>query len=285
VTYLRGIVALAGLALLILAVVPLQWLALQCGWPLQRRLPPLFCRLVCRLLGIRPRFHGRTGAPSPRMIVPNHVSWADVLVLGCRQAPLRFVAKSEVAGWPLFGSIARLTGTVFVERRRRGSILRVNAALRDCLAAGEDVVVFAEATTGDGSRLQRFNAPHFAALRDFLGARPGEPYATVTPVGLAYVRRHGLPLGRFGRAQVAWYGDTALLPHLWTLVTRGGVDCEVSYGAPIRFERSSDRKAVARETEAAVRALVSRSLTGRVELAEEHTSLEPAVGVPQLQAV
>lgn len=283
--YLRGIVALAGLALLILVAVPLQWLALRCNWPLQRRLPPLFCRLVCRLLGIRPRFHGRTGAPSPRMIVPNHVSWTDVLVLGCRQAPLRFVAKSEVASWPLFGPIARLTGAVFVERRRRRSILRVNAALCERLAAGEDVVVFAEATTGDGSRLQRFKAPHFAALRDFLGARPGEAYATVTPVGLAYVRRHGLPLGRLGRSQVAWYGDTALLPHLWALVTRGGIDCEVTYGAPIRFERRSDRKAVARETEAAVRALVSRRLTGRAELAEEHTSLEPAVGAPQLRAV
>ncbi|MBV8848872.1 MAG: 1-acyl-sn-glycerol-3-phosphate acyltransferase [Methylobacteriaceae bacterium] len=219
------------------------------------------------------------------MIVPNHVSWTDVLVLGCRQSPLRFVAKSEVAGWPLFGAIARLTGTIFVERQRRRSILRVNAALCDRLAAGEDVVVFAEATTGNGSRLKRFNAPHFAALRDFLAAQPEVPCATVTPVGLAYVRRHGLPLGRLGRSEIAWYGDTALIPHLWMLVTRGGVDCDVSYGAPIRFERGSDRKAVARETEAAVRRLVVRSLTGRAALPDESVVTEPAPRIPELQAV
>jgi 1-acyl-sn-glycerol-3-phosphate acyltransferase len=285
VTYLRGILALAGFALLVLVAVPLQWLAIRCDWPLQRRLPLLFCRVACRLLGIRPRFLGRTGGRSPQMIVPNHVSWTDILVLGCRQAPLRFVAKSEVAGWPLFGAIAHLTGTIFVERQRRRSILRVNAALSERLAAGEDVVVFAEATTGNGSRLKRFNAPHFAALRDFLCARPEEPHATVTPVGLAYVRRHGLPLGRLGRSEVAWYGETALIPHLWMLVTRGGVDCDVTYGAPIRFERGSDRKAIARETETAVRRLVRRSLTGRVELPDVAATLEPALRMPELKAV
>jgi 1-acyl-sn-glycerol-3-phosphate acyltransferase len=285
VTYIRGIFALAGFALLVLFALPLQWLALRCNSPLQHHLPLLFCRVTCGLLGIRARFHGRTCGHSPRMIVPNHASWTDVLVLGCRQAPLRFVAKSEVAGWPLFGAIARLTGTVFVERQRPRSILRVNAALSHHLGAGEDVVVFAEATTGNGTRLKRFNAPHFAALHDFLSSRPQEPYATVTPVGVAYVRRHGLPLGRHGRAEVAWYGDSALLPHLWMLVTRGGIDCEVTYGAPVRFHRGSDRKAVARHTEAAVRALVNRSLTGRVCLAEEHVSLEAPVGVAQLRAV
>jgi 1-acyl-sn-glycerol-3-phosphate acyltransferase len=219
------------------------------------------------------------------MIVPNHVSWTDVLVLGCRQAPLRFVAKSEVANWPLFGAIARLTGTIFVERQRRRSILHVNAALAERLAADEDVVVFAEATTGNGSRLNRFNAPHFAALRDFLIARPEKPHATVTPVGIAYMRRHGLPLGRLGRSAVAWYGDTELLPHLWTLVTRGGVDCEVTYGAPIRFDRRSDRKIVARETEAAVRRLVSLNLTGRLDQPQAAASPEPAALAPELEAV
>src|SRR4051794_32014688 len=171
-TYLRGALALLGFALLILVSIPLQWLAIRLNSRVQHRLPLLFCRMTCRLLGVRPRFHGRIAGPSPRMIVPNHVSWTDVLVLGCRHAPLRFVAKSEVAGWPLLGAIARLTGTIFVERQRRRSILRVNAALAGRLRAGEDIVVFAEATTGDGSRVKRFNAPLLAAARDFLRACP-----------------------------------------------------------------------------------------------------------------
>jgi 1-acyl-sn-glycerol-3-phosphate acyltransferase len=266
--YLRGALALTGFALLILVSVPLQWLAIRCNSPLQRRVPLLFCRATCRLFGIRPCFHGRIAGPSPRIIVPNHVSWTDVLVLGCRQAPLRFVAKSEVAGWPLFGAIARLTGTIFVERQRRRSILGVNAALAERLQAGEDVVIFAEATTTDGNRLKRFNAPHFAAAKDFLRACPEALQVDVAPVAITYGRRHGLPLGRLGRAEVAWYGDTGLIPHLWDLVTRRGVDCDVTYDAPIRFERTSDRKVVARRAEAAVRSLVSRRLAGRVVEAE-----------------
>lgn len=281
--HLRGAVALAGLGFLILLIVPLQWLAIRCNSPLQRKLPLHFCRLTCRLLGIRPRFHGRLAGPSPRMIVPNHVSWTDVLVLGCREAPLRFVAKSEVAGWPIFGAIARLTGTIFVERRRPRSILRVNRALSGCMLQGEDVVVFAEATTGNGNRLERFNAPHFAALRDFLAAQPEERHVPVTPVGLAYVRRHGLPLGRLGRSEVAWYGDTELLPHVWALLCQGGIHCEVTYGAPIPFQRTSDRKAVARQTEVAVRRLVGRSLAGRQ--GENAETIPAQQLVPELKAI
>jgi 1-acyl-sn-glycerol-3-phosphate acyltransferase len=283
-TYLRGISALAGLAVLVLLTLPLQWLAVACNWPLQRRLPLLFCRAACRLLGIRPRFQGRIASPSPRLIVPNHVSWTDVLVLGCRQAPLRFVAKSEVAAWPLLGAIARLTGTIFVERKRPRSILRVNAALAGRLAAGEDVVLFAEATTSDGNRVKRFNAPHFAAARDFLRAEPGAAYLDITPVGITYVRRHGVPLGRLGRSEVAWYGDADFVPHLWSLVRCGGIDCEVTYGAAIRFDRMSDRKTTARQTEAAVRRLVSRHLAGR---SPEKREALPELGlrVPELKAV
>jgi 1-acyl-sn-glycerol-3-phosphate acyltransferase len=196
---------------------------------------------------------------------------------------LRFIAKSEVAGWPLFGAIARLTGTIFVERRRPRSILRVNAALAERLAGGEDIVLFAEATTSDGNRLRRFNAPHFAAARDFLRARPEANYLDITPVGIAYVRRDGVPLGRLGRSGVAWYGDTELVPHLWSLVRGGGIDCEITYAAPLRFDRLSDRKAVAHQTEAVVRRLVSRHLAGRSP--ETEALLEPGLLVPGLKAV
>jgi 1-acyl-sn-glycerol-3-phosphate acyltransferase len=278
--YLRAALLLLALGLVIIACVPLQWLAVWRKWGLRTRLPRLFCRVVCRLLGIRPRFHGRLTGRSPRMIVPNHVSWTDVLVLGCRHAPLRFIAKSEVADWPLFGAIARLTGTIFVERTRPRSILRVNAALCERLAEGENVVIFAEATTSDGNRLRRFNAPHFAAARDLLRGRPQAGSVDIIPVGIAYPRRHGVPLGRLGRSQVAWYGDTELWPHLFDLVCRGGIDCEVTFGAPIRFQRESDRKAVARQTEAAVRRLLRDGTArqweaGPAPASERPSSLEP----------
>jgi hypothetical protein len=73
------------------------------------------------------------------------------------------------------------------------------------------------------------------------------------------------------------------LPHVWALLCRGGIDCEVTYGAPIRFERISDRKAVARQTEAAVRRLVGRSLAGRLSEDGDAPFPEPQL-VPELEA-
>ena len=125
-TAVRAGLLLLTLGVVIMVCVPLQWVAVRQNWRLRTMLPRLFCRIVCRLLGIRTRFRGRLTGRSPRIVVPNHVSWTDVLVLGCRQAPLRFVAKSEVAGWPLLGTIARLTESL--DRLRQAAPARQHRA-------------------------------------------------------------------------------------------------------------------------------------------------------------
>ncbi len=86
--------------------VPVQRLARRHGWPLARLLPPFFARTTCALLGLRVRFENDELGPKPRMIVANHVSWSDILALASRETPC-FVAKSEVAGWPLLGAFAK----------------------------------------------------------------------------------------------------------------------------------------------------------------------------------
>ena len=114
---LRLVLAGAGIVTAIAALLPLQIAAVRLNLPMQRRIPRLFHRLVCALLGVRIKVVASPSAQRPLLIVSNHVSWIDISVI-TTLAPVVFVAKREVASWPLFGLFAKLQRSVFVDRRR-----------------------------------------------------------------------------------------------------------------------------------------------------------------------
>ena len=163
---------------------------------------------VARLLGLQVRI---VGAPTlrtdrPVLYVCNHSSWMDIPALGgCLRAC--FVAKDEVASWPIVGTIARLGRTVFVSRSRQG-IGRERNQMRERLLAGDDLILFPEGTSSDGSRVLPFHSSFFAAA--YGGMTP-----IIQPVSVVYDRLAGLPVGRASRTVFAWYGDMELAPHLW----------------------------------------------------------------------
>jgi 1-acyl-sn-glycerol-3-phosphate acyltransferase len=267
--YVRAALLALVLAVALGFVVPFQALARRYDWRVSRRIPVLVCRTLCAALRLRVVEHGVASAGTPRLFVANHVSWTDILVLGSTR-PLCFVAKSEVAGWPGLGALARVQDSIFVDRNARFALPAVNAAMAARMAAGEDVVLFPEATTGEGNRLKRFHAVHFAAARDLLSRRPDIETVTVQPVAIVYAHRDGLPLGRLGRLSVAWFGDSEFLPHLWDLLRSGPVDCRMIFAAPLPFSRTDERKAMARSAQESVRALTSAWNIGRGEV---HTVL------------
>ena len=207
---LVGLAIVAGAAV---GLVPGRWRK-----NVRDRLNRALCRSACALLGLRVSDDGSPPIGRPAILIANHVSWTDVIVLGSI-APICFLARHDVAGWPGLGLLARLFGTLFVERGRLKQIPRVNRAMADRMRAGDLVALFAEATTGDGTRLKRFHAVHLAAARDLLRADPGCASVTVAPTAVVYSHRRGLPLGCDGRARVAWYGDSEFVPHL---LDRGG---------------------------------------------------------------
>ena len=112
-TALCRLSAYAGLTLVLM---PVQFLAVTFRWPLRKTLPQWYHRRTCRILGIRIERRGRPSREHPTLFVANHISYLDIEVFG---ALIRasFVAKSEVATWPFFASLAKLQETVFVERR------------------------------------------------------------------------------------------------------------------------------------------------------------------------
>ncbi len=243
----------AAFASLTLALLPVQWLALRGNLKLSHRLPVRYHRLVCRLLGIRVRVHGNPATERPLLLVANHVSWTDIMVLG-GVLPLSFIAKSEVAKWPVFGTLARLQRTVFVDRTRRSATGATTKEVAERLSSGDAIVLFAEGTTGDGNRILPFRSPLLGAAKEAAG---GDGTVFVQPVALAYLRRNGLPLHRRDKPAVAWYGDMDLIPHLAGIVAGGGLDVAVAFGEPILFGAGTDRKEVTRRAEAEVRRMLT----------------------------
>ncbi len=247
---LRAAIFLCVLACVFVFVVPIQWLARRRDWALQHAIQTAFCRVVCAVIGVRVTAHGRLPSEAPRLIVANHVSWTDILALSSLH-PLVFLAKSEVSTWPVLGFLARLQGTVFVERANRRKIPLVNKRLAEKLRERRDIVIFPEGTSSDGSAVLRFNTAHFGPLCDFADDW-GRSAPTLAPVAILYAEPGADPFD--GAIDVGWYGDMTFLPHLWSLMRRGGVACHIFFGDAIDAE--GGRKALANAAEDSVRNLL-----------------------------
>lgn len=248
---------------LVVAVTPvailMQMGVLRTGVLHPGTLPRLWHAFALRLLGIRVHVEGAPASGRPLLIVANHVSWSDICVLGSL-GPYSFVAKSDMARWPVFGTLARLQRSVFVERERtRASHLQARE-LGERLGAGEALVLFAEGTTYDGNSVGPFKSTLFGAAQAALAGQAGLETVHVQPVSIAYTRLHGMPMGRFHRTHAAWIGDMDLVPHVGALLREGGMDVEVRFGEPIPFSRGTNRKEIARLTEAEVRRNMAASL-------------------------
>jgi 1-acyl-sn-glycerol-3-phosphate acyltransferase len=258
---LRPVYVLAVAGVVTLVLLPFQAVAVWLDLPLRRRIPTLFHRIVCAILGIRLHEIGKRMPEHPLLIVANHSSWLDISVITA-VAPVVFVAKQEVAGWPLIGLLARLQRTVFVDRTRRHKTRDVNAEIAQRLAEGDPVVLFGEGTSSDGNRVLPFRSALIGSARDALAEAEHTGRVWIQPLSLAYTHMRGLPLSRHERPRVAWYGKMSMAPHLAGLARCGGVDVSVMWGEPVAFDEQSDRKAVARALEAQVRRRTIGTLRG-----------------------
>jgi 1-acyl-sn-glycerol-3-phosphate acyltransferase len=168
-----------------------------------------------------------------------------------------------VATWPVFGLLAKLQRTVFVDRTRRQKTKDVTGKIAQRLAEGDPVLLFGEGTSSDGNRVLAFRTALIGAARDALADAEHVKRVWIQPLSIAYTGLLGVPLGRQNRNMVAWYGGSSLWPHLRRLVARGAIDVTVTWGEPIAYDEFSDRKTVARRLEDEVRTLTVAALRGR----------------------
>jgi len=257
----RTFFSIGAIAVLTLVLLPFQWLAVRLKWPMRRRIPTVYHGLICRILGVRITTTGRRIDEQPLLIVANHTSWLDICVITA-VAPVVFVAKREVAAWPVFGLLARLQRSVFVDRTRRHRTQEVNGEIARRLAEGDPVLLFAEGTSSDGNRVLAFRTALIGSARDAVAETEHAKRVWIQPLSVVYTAMLGLPLCRHSRCCVAWYGGMSLLPHLRQLVACGAIDVTVSWGDPVAYDESSDRKTAARRLEDDVRAMTVAAMRG-----------------------
>jgi 1-acyl-sn-glycerol-3-phosphate acyltransferase len=171
-------------------------------------------RLI-RLLGIHLRAVGVTPAQHGVLFAANHVSWLDPFLLLARH-PAHFVAKAEIRSWPVLGWLAAQSGTVFIERQRSRDTGRVMRALVALLQRGDDVGLFPEATTSDGTTLYPFKPSLLQAAAD--------SGAALCPVGVRYVNPDGSR-----NLETLFIGETGLLHSLWAVSGARGIVAELHY--------------------------------------------------------
>lgn len=261
-TTFRAILSIIGLTLISLVLIPLQLLAIALKLPgPMRRLPLLWHRLATRILGIRVHIHGAPADSRPLLLVANHVSWLDITVIGSVME-LSFISKSEVASWPIFGLFAKLQRSVFVERERRAKTGEVAGEIAERLKAGDVLVLFGEGTSSNGIHVLPFRTALIGGAAK-AGEAAGAP-PTIQPLAINFTQLHGLPIGRFHKPRVAWYGDMEMASHLWWVLKHGEIDVDVAFGEPMPFGNGTDRKRVAKAAEDAVRRLVGEATAGRL---------------------
>ena len=186
-------------------------------------------RFACRVLGIRVTTRG--SMPQSGVLVCNHLSYLDVVVLSSI-GPCVFVAKRDVAAWPLFGWLAHAAGTIFVDRERRLASADVVDLVREAIAGGSLVVLFPEGTSSDGSTVLPFKS---SLLESAVQLR--------CPVAAAAIE-HALEDGSVAD-EVCYWRDMTLLPHLLNLFSKREIRSKCSLSLP--KIRAGDRKEIAAE--------------------------------------
>ena len=204
-------------------------------------------RRLLHLMRVDIRIAGALAHPNV-MVVANHVSWLDIFALHA-VGPVRFIAKSEIARWPLIGRLVRGVGTLFVERARRRDTHRVNREVAVALADGDIVAVFPEGTVTNGSKVLPFKASLLQPIVDAHG--------TVQPVAI----RYRTPAGE--RSFLPAYDDVSFLQSFWRICGARALVVDMVAMAPIATAGRHRRDAAA-VAEAAIREAVAPPARGSV---------------------
>lgn len=199
-------------------------------WPLA-----WWSRGLCRILGVRLRVQGTLHSGST-LFVANHISWLDIFCIAA-VCPTHFLAKREVAGWPLFGWLCRRAGTAFIHRGGEHGASEAMEQLVWRLRQNGRVLVFPEGTSTTGETVRRFFPRLFQAA--ILAHRP------VQAITLRYPHPEGVhPI-------IPFVGNDALLPHLWRLLREPDIVAELHFGS-VHTAPHPSRDALARLTQAEI---------------------------------
>ncbi|MCF6322035.1 MAG: 1-acyl-sn-glycerol-3-phosphate acyltransferase [Rhizobiaceae bacterium] len=262
---IAGLVLVIRLVLMLLVTAVLAfatWVARLFRLKSSQKIPRLLNRLLLRIIGVRVNIHGDFSTAHPLLLVSNHVSWVDILVMGSLKE-ICFIAKSEINSWPVINKLARLQGTVFIDRNNRRHAAIQADTIANRLLHGDVMVLFAEGTTSDGNKILDFNSSLLGAAQ-YAIKQSHIDHVMVQPVAITYTRLHGIPLGRRYQPLASWPGDVGLMPHLLGFLKNSAFDVDVMLGEPLEFSATTNRKALTKAANIQVSKMFGKALRGDI---------------------
>jgi len=231
--------------LLIIIVMPTLFLVAKfLRIPKHTELVHLFHHFVCLVLGLRKNFSGTICQAQPTLYVSNHVSYLDIFVLGGLRA--YFIAKSEVANWPILGFLSRFQNTLFFERKA-GKARAQLKVMQSHLSTGQRLTLFAEGTSTDGTHVVPFKSSLFEAanLSSYNNAQGSDVQVVkvaIQPISITYTHYDGHKMDQSVRDNYAWYAKMPFASHFFNIFRLKNVDVKVHFHPVCYLEDFETRK-------------------------------------------
>lgn len=211
------------------------------------KLTKVWAQIMCVVLGFNVRLRNETLIDENQhyFIVGNHLSYLDIILVGCKKPGL-FVAKKEVRSWPLLGQLAWLGGTIFVDRSKRGKADRPYIGqIAKYLKQGLNILVFPEGTSTEGDSVLPFKKTIFSS--PILAETP------VLPLTIKYKSVNNEPFGPENRDLVCWYADMTFVDHFWGMLNLKEFTVEIIANKPL-LEKPADENVLPQARELSERA-------------------------------
>lgn len=231
-----------------LIVLPLLFFLLRSlRLPIYRELPHYFHRGVCLILGIDVVFSGEETNAKPVLYVSNHISYIDIFVLGGIRA--YYIAKSEVANWPVLGHLARFQNTLFFERNA-GKAKDQLKTMQSHLTSGNNLILFPEGTSTNGTYVKEFKSSLFEAAN----VAENAPRIAIQPITVTYTRYAGEKMDQATLDHYAWYATMPFGPHFKSLFSLKKVEVKVHFHPVCYLDDFDTRKQCAQHCQLLVAA-------------------------------
>ena len=239
---------IAGIKILLfflwcLLAVPLQLILMVFHkGPYSYSIPYIWHKGVCVIFGIKVQVYGSPERKNQTLFVSNHLSYLDIPVIGS-VLKASFVAKKDVASWPVFGFLSKLQQTAFIDRSRSAAAKEANA-LDTMIAKGKSLIIFPEGTSTDGRSVLPFKSSLFS-----LALQQNDKNLLIQPFTILMQSiDKKAPKSQEIIDLYSWHRDmdTELPAHLWGFAKSKGAVISLHFHDTLKTLDFQDRKTLAK---------------------------------------
>ena len=234
---IRLIYTLLLLSFFIIISIPIQILLNIFAYKFKNIYAIYFYQIIKLITGLKITYDKKNHNRKKKGIlyVANHVSWFDIICLGTL-LNARFIAKKEVSKMGIFGFLAKLSNTFFIDNSDKNMIYQYNNFIREKLIKGESLILFPEGTTSDGNGIRKFKSSLFECLNS------SESQINVQPISICYVSKNNIPMGIYSRRFIAWVGETSMVGSMKEFLMSGSITVHLIFHPKVSKNLFNNRK-------------------------------------------